>query len=229
MDKPNFELAKKCADYVRLQQKQELKLDIQKLVVAPNIIIDSVQNFASITGQSTDIYMPKLIKGSLKIWDPKNAIHLILYDDTQRSPRRLWGIAHELGHAYLGHEVDGRNQEVEAHSFAAEFLAPEIALRYVQENLIEFTSVDISLLFGLSEEAANKRLNYLLTTYPYHTTTNEFEILRILKPQLDDYIASMKSFYTIPFAASASPQPKFVLNQAALSSTNYGTSFSINK
>lgn len=229
MDKPNFELAKKCADYARLQQKQELRLNIPELVVTPNIIIDSVQNFASITGRPTDIYMPRFIKGSLKIWDPKNSIHLILYDETQHFPRRIWGVAHELGHTYLGHEVDERTQEVEAHSFAAEFLAPEIALRYVQDKLIEFTDIDIALLFGLSEKAATKRMKYLLTTYPYHTTAEEIELLRILKPQLDNYIASMKSFYTIPLAASESPQREIILNHAALSSVNYDTGFPMNK
>lgn len=198
MDKPDFERAKRFADGLRLQQKAETRLDIQELIVDSHIIIDSIQNYAQHTGTNIDILMPSQIEGCLKIWDPRHSLHLILYNDEQYPRRKKWGVAHELGHTYLGHPSDDGIQEVEAHCFAAEFLAPDIALRYVQKRLPEFTEFDVCFLFGISEEAAKRRLHTIQTTIPFYTTYAEKDLLNKLRPELDAYIADMKAFYAAP-------------------------------
>ena len=94
----------------------------------------------------------------------------IVYDDvTVNSDERIsWTIMHEIGHILLGHLVDfGETAldrggltsekygvlEVEAHYFAAEFLMPTALLKYFSDITVD----EISLLFGVSEPAAQKK------------------------------------------------------------------------
>ena len=99
-----------------------------------------------------------------------NGIYYIVYDDVAvSSPDRIaWTIMHEIGHIILGHLVEFSETvlnrggmtskqygvlEVEAHYFAAEFLMPTAILKYFPG----ITVAEIALLFGVSEEAAEKK------------------------------------------------------------------------
>lgn len=101
-----------------------------------------------------------------------NGMYCIVYDDvTVNSPDRIaWTIMHEIGHIILGHLTEFSETalnrggitskqygvlEVEAHYFAAEFLMPTAILKYFKGITVD----EIALLFGVSEEAANKKYN----------------------------------------------------------------------
>ena len=77
---------------------------------------------------------------------------------------------HEIGHIILGHLVEFSETalnrggitskqygvlEIEAHYFAAEFLMPTAILKYYPKITVN----EIALLFGVSEEAAEKKYN----------------------------------------------------------------------
>lgn len=95
--------------------------------------------------------------------------YLIVYDDQLGSPERQnWTILHEIGHILLGHLDDfgvtsldrgGLTKkaygvlEVETNWFVAEFLMPTPIVK-MMGNL---TADEISLIFGVSDEAANKK------------------------------------------------------------------------
>lgn len=95
--------------------------------------------------------------------------YLIVYDDFSGPPERTnWTILHEIGHILLGHLDDfgvtaldrgGLTKEaygvleVETNWFVAEFLMPTPIVRI----LGDMTTDEISLLFGVSDEAANKK------------------------------------------------------------------------
>lgn len=99
-----------------------------------------------------------------------NGMYYIVYDDvTVNSPDRIsWTIMHEIGHIILGHLVEFSETalnrggmtsaqygvlEVEAHYFAAEFLMPTAILKYFKGITVD----EIALLFGVSDEAAEKK------------------------------------------------------------------------
>ena len=103
-------------------------------------------------------------------------LYMIVYDDVNmKNPDRiLWTIVHELGHVVLGHLVDfeatalsrgGLSRmeygvlEIEAHRFAAEVLAPSAFFRH----LPYIGNLELRLICGISEEAANKQYNYIQT------------------------------------------------------------------
>ena len=73
--------------------------------------------------------------------------------------RRRFTAAHELGHCVLGHLSGGNleSAEREANRFAADFLAPLCVL----ERCGVHSSVEIGRLCGISESAAEIRLNEL--------------------------------------------------------------------
>lgn len=95
--------------------------------------------------------------------------YFIVYDDCSGSPERInWTILHEIGHILLGHLDDfdvtsldrgGLTKsaygvlEVETNWFVAEFLMPTPIVRMMGDLTIE----EISLLFGVSDEAAKKK------------------------------------------------------------------------
>lgn len=83
-----------------------------------------------------------------------------------------FSILHELGHKVNGHRLSGidnetyRVYEVEANYFAAQLLLPEQILRELAQR---GQSISIQFLkdhFGVSGEAAQKRIKTLCGTHP---------------------------------------------------------------
>lgn len=95
--------------------------------------------------------------------------YFIVYDEMSGSPERTnWTILHEIGHILLGHLDDfgvtsldrgGLTKEaygvleVETNWFVAEFLMPTPIVKMMGD----LTVGEISILFGVSDEAANKK------------------------------------------------------------------------
>ncbi|MCD7762781.1 MAG: ImmA/IrrE family metallo-endopeptidase [Lachnospiraceae bacterium] len=104
-------------------------------------------------------------------------LYYIIYDDVKvSSPDRIsWTIMHEIGHVILGHLIEFSETalnrggmtseqygvlEVEAHYFAAEFLMPTAILKYFTGITVD----EIALLFGVSDEAAEKKYKRVFET-----------------------------------------------------------------
>ena len=110
-------------------------------------------------------------------------MYLMVYDDVHfNSDHRIgWTIMHEIGHIVLGHLTDFEQTalnrggltktgyevlEIEAHYFAAEVMMPTALLKHFKSIEIE----EISLLFDVSEEAAQKKYKrvFKVDYMPHH-------------------------------------------------------------
>ena len=92
---------------------------------------------------------------------------IIFYDDTKPITHINFSILHESGHDELGHVMCKeqndlyKKQEVEANAYAAQILMPEQLLRYLQHQGIKITISFLVNNFGVSEQAAEKRIKTL--------------------------------------------------------------------
>lgn len=161
-EKPDFEKAQNLATELLLKQSNNsLMIDVRKFKFDIPIVIDTMQHYCYVTHSSFNNYVCDEYSGSyvLKL---KNGLHLILYDDSNNClERKHWGIAHEVGHIYLGHENDSRKEEIEAHFFAAQLLTPEILIRYALKCKGKLTTLDIYNNFNVSYQSAHKRVHTL--------------------------------------------------------------------
>ena len=126
--------------------------------------------------------------------------YLIVYDDLSGSPERTnWTILHEIGHILLGHLDDfgvtaldrgGLTKaaygvlEVETNWFVAEFLMPTPIVRM----LGNLTSNEISLLFGVSDEAANKKHHHVYDNSYFSLKYDELLLRHFYKFMVKDLI-----------------------------------------
>ena len=189
MDTPDFDAAKSAAVNLLLQQSiTELNFDVRKFHFDRKILIDSIQRYSRIVNRNPSEFMGDGIEGTYNV-NLSNGYSLILYDDSCPNARRKhWGITHEVGHVYREHTEDSRNNEIEAHFFAAELVAPEVALLYLAEQLGNVTVDDIYQLFNISYEAAYKRIRTLCNKRFFDANQIDSELLYKLKPLLNQYI-----------------------------------------
>ena len=163
--KPNFDRAQDTATALLVQQElHSLHIDVRDFCLPSNIVIDSIQNFCKCTGRPLSDFNTQNLDGACTIkCDGKN---IILYDDNiSYEPRKHWGIAHELGHVYLGHTDDNRNSEIEAHFFAAQVVTPEIVLISMAKRQGHLFGYELPEYFNISWEAAEKRISCLNRKY----------------------------------------------------------------
>lgn len=105
-----------------------------------------------------------------------NGKSVIEFDDREFPLRQRFTIAHELGHHVLGHTKDGHQfrdevgkfnlnvtipEETEANKFAAELLAPEIAIKHYVFNKNINSLTKLANLFSVSTVAMKYRLTNL--------------------------------------------------------------------
>ena len=94
---------------------------------------------------------------------------VILVNGDDPEYRQRFTIAHEIGHAYLGHGDAYRNTttrtysgpEIEANCFAAELLMPTIAMRVLIEVEKITDPTELRGIFNVSAEAMRYRLQNL--------------------------------------------------------------------
>ena len=145
--------------------------------------ISSFQNYAKITGLSIEeIKLGNVLEDAFLLKLPKR-IPLILFDADKSAARVKHSIWHEIGHVKLNHKKHGKDEEVEAHFFAAQANAPNILIKNISERGYTIDASFLKDCFGLSEESANKKKEYLSKYGFMHL--NEY----------DDFILNMFSEY----------------------------------
>ncbi len=93
--------------------------------------------------------------------------YIIFYNDSNLivKGRKRFSLAHEFGHISMKHDLDDKNAyelfEVEANFFAAQLLMPEQIINELRERGKQITKDCLKNWFGVSEEAAKKRLETL--------------------------------------------------------------------
>ena len=108
--------------------------------------------------------------------------YIIFYNQDEPPYRIRFSILHEFGHYILGHDMDlrgrdplYRRQELEANCFAAQMLMPEQLLRECKHRGKKLSTDFITQAFGVSYEAAEKRINTLAKTKPDWRSREEKE------------------------------------------------------
>ena len=162
--KPDFDRAEFLARELRLSQKNNnLPLDVTEMTFDLPIIIDTFENYSYITKTPiSKLTINDSLKDGYTVCS--DGVYIVLYcNKTVYDERLNWTLAHEIGHIYLNNSHDGNIEEVEAHWFAAELLAPEIIIRAIarQRNEIgrKLDVFDIQDLFHISYEASIKRVS----------------------------------------------------------------------
>ena len=91
--------------------------------------------------------------------------YMIFYNQDEYAPRVKFSILHEFGHYRFGHKLKKYSDEdeygcveVEANCFAAQILMPEQVLNELKNRGVIITVDFLKEHFGVSEEAAQKRI-----------------------------------------------------------------------
>ena len=137
----------------------------------------------------------------------QNGRHIIFYDEFAYAPRMIWSIVHEMGHFYLGHNLDFKNispeqyekQEIEANFFAAQLLMPDqVIWELVDRYHLDITSSFLQNHFAVSNEAAEKRIDTLSRQFDYRGTREAKENGDLIILKFGSFINSLKpsGYYT---------------------------------
>lgn len=114
---------------------------------------------------------------------------IIFYNDSKPETHIDYSIIHELGHFINGHNMQISDEEtyhryeIETNYFAAQILMPEQIIREFQRRGIAITVPFIQKNFGVSQQAAEKRISTLAkTTYDWKSRAEkEFDDIILLK------------------------------------------------
>lgn len=109
--------------------------------------------------------------------------HIIFYNEKMPVVRRRFSEGHELGHYYLGHDIERVSEmrrkrkagfdnlyakcEVEANFFSAQLHMPEQLLIMLAKRGRKITKEFLMGAFGVSESAAEKRMRTFNKTYSW--------------------------------------------------------------
>jgi Zn-dependent peptidase ImmA (M78 family) len=187
--KPRFYEAECMARELRLQQNDSLTIKIIDITFNQSIIIDTFQGFSECTGIPIDILTAhdKMSDGyTIK----QGNTSIVLYNDSIRSERLNWTLAHEIGHILLNHSADDTISEIEANWFAAELLIPQCVLREISEDYRNcektITAGNVQRLFGVSNQAAKYALRRMCTQNQYNHYLED-KLLHKYERQIHDY------------------------------------------
>ena len=168
-----------------------LELDLHEFPIPVNkikckgVIISSYQKYAVKTGASIEqITLGHELEDAFLLKGLRPDIAVILYNKDKYDARMRHTLLHEVGHVKCNHREHGDIEEIEAHFFAAQANAPNIIIKEISRRGY---NIDVSFLmecFGLSEEAAKKKKEYL-DKHGFKYTSNYDDVILL---QFSDYI-----------------------------------------
>lgn len=145
-----------------------LELDIHefpipaKKIRCKDVIISSYQKYAKITGLPIEkITLGHELEDAFLLKGLRPDVTLILYNKEKYGPRMKHTLWHEIGHVKCGHKKHGEREEIEAHFFAAQANAPNILIKAISQRGYSINSSFWVECFGLSREAAERKMEYL--------------------------------------------------------------------
>jgi hypothetical protein len=152
-----------------------------------DVSIVSFQDYSKKTGASiSDMTCDHEYNDAICLREIRPGISLILYNDESYDRRLKHTLWHEIGHIKLNHKNQGRREEIEAHFFAAQANAPNVLIRTIAQRGYE---IDVQLLmncFELSNESANKKMEYLKKYNFDHTNPNDDLISQLFASAIDE-------------------------------------------
>lgn len=197
MSKPNFERCTVEATKLLYQQDVSNRiLNIQNLIYDKAIVFDTIQNYCQLTKRPLSDFLSddkQMLRDGCTIYNQVCNCYIILYNAEITYFEHLnWTLAHEIGHIYMGHTKDDDLEEVEAHYFAAQLLMPDFAIKMIAHEHGKVTVDDIIEIFGVSPEAAQKRIGTMNKRTCISFPTRAQEIWIAQKEKVDLYYECKK-------------------------------------
>lgn len=125
-------------------------------------IVVSYQKYAKLTGVTVDeITCDHELDDAFLLKGLRPGLTMILYNKDKYDNRIKHTLWHEIGHIKCGHKKHGDKEEIEAHYFAAQANAPNIIIKTLNQRGYQITVPFLMECFGLSEEAAKKKKDYI--------------------------------------------------------------------
>ena len=133
-----------------------------KKIKCKGVMISSYQNYAKKTGLSMDeITLGHELEDAFLLKGLRPGLTLILYNKEKYGPRMKHTLWHEIGHVKCDHKKHSEKEEIEAHFFAAQANAPNVLIKTIAKRGYKIDVRFLMECFGLSEEAAQKKMGYL--------------------------------------------------------------------
>lgn len=124
--------------------------------------IYSYQKYARLTGKSIEeITLHNELDDAFLINGLRDGLTLILYNQEVYPPRMAYTLWHEIGHIKCGHKKHGAQEEIQANFFASQAIAPNIVIKSLSQRGYAINTAFLSECFGISNEAAQKKIDYL--------------------------------------------------------------------
>jgi len=151
-----------------------------KKIKCNGVKIISYQKYSEKTGLSIDeITQGNELSDAFLLKGLRPGLTLILYNKNKYDSRLKHTLWHEIGHIKCGHKSHGPQEEIEAHFFASQTNAPNALIKEIARRGYKIDVTMLTHYFGLSLEAARKKIDYLKTHHFNHI--NEYD--EILKMQ----------------------------------------------
>lgn len=182
---PDFNKAQHLATQLLLRQNiDSLKIDVRSFKFDQPVCIDSIQHYSQVTHIPIEQLTCYEFSGCCFVYHPRCSI--ILYDDDEPNEhRKHWGIAHEIGHMYLGHTTDGPIEEIEANYFAAQIIMPEIVLVEIAQRNSSISTRELCDCFNASLMSAQKRITTLERRCCWSSSDDDMLLLQKFMPLID--------------------------------------------
>lgn len=200
MEKPDFSrCTAKATELLYEQDLSERILNIQNLKFDKDIIFDTLQSYCQLTRTPISRFASpysNVLKDGCTLRDLKTGYNVVLYNDDIFHPaHRNWTLAHEVGHIYLEHDKDESIEEIEAHFFASQLFMPEYTLLMMAQNYGSVDEKSLIEIFGVSYEAAAKRLNTMRKKIFFNAEQKDVEIWERQRERVDMYYTCLKEGY----------------------------------
>lgn len=192
MDKPDFFFAKiKAYETLIKQDPFSFPINPKKIKLYNySIVIISLQEYSKITNTSLEQLTSNMAFADGYTYFKNNAAFIFYNEDIDTEGRKIWTIAHELGHIALNHNMQCNKNEREANFFASQLLAPQCVLKQLVKNGARITPTYISEKFKLSKEASENCIYVLNKVLDNDFLTTDYDdiIVDLFSPYIkEDY------------------------------------------
>ena len=124
---------------------------------------------------------------------------IIFYNQEHINTRIRFSIGHELGHHVLEHDKNNKckypEYEIETNFFTAQLLMPEQIIWELIKRHVSITEETLIKLFGVSKEAAQKRIETLKKRNNVYFTQEEKDVNDIILLKYKAFLDNIKPVY----------------------------------
>lgn len=189
--KPNFKKAYLCANEILVASSV-----LQTFPFSPTALVNEQSNIVCRTYGKAAKYgidMKAFGSESATIFRYHDKC-IIFYDEHKPKTHVTFSLLHEFGHERLEHDFARKdaesyhNYEVESNFFAAQLLMPEQLIRAMQSRGKNITCLFLQYAFGVSGQAATKRLETLAKTNAEWHSRSEQEFDDVILNRYADFL-----------------------------------------